>query len=128
MADLSSFYQTYNNSGSGVAVLTGNYKQVANVNGLGGNVRILSASKTNMTTAEVAALVELVLQGGTKGTDDAVSIAGIGTADGTAFSSGVTDVIYIAVQGTGVLTPGASYRGTGFTTALVAVFGDKNNV
>ena len=102
-----------------------NYNQVGNVNGLGGFVRIFTASKTDMTTAEVNTLVKNLMQGGTKGTDDAVSIAGLGTASGAAFVSGTTDVITIAVQGTGELTPGADYRGqTGMTLALVAVFKD----
>jgi hypothetical protein len=103
-----------------------NYNQVGNVNGLGGFVRIYTASKTNMTTAEVNTLVKGMMAGFTKGTDDAVSIAGLGTASGAAFSSGVTDVITIAVQGTGEITVGADWNGTGFTLALVAVFKDAD--
>lgn len=101
-----------------------NYNQVGNVNGLGPFTRIYTASKTNMTTAQVNTLVKGLMQGFTKGTDDAVTIAGLGTADGSAFESGVTDVITIAVQGTGEITTGADWNGSGFTLALVAVFKD----
>jgi hypothetical protein len=89
-------------------------------NGLGPNTRIISLSNTDMSQAELDAMVLLLTAGGTAGTDDAVSIAGI-----TAFEAGVTDVVHVAVQGTGVLTPGADYRGqTGTTAALVATFTD----
>lgn len=93
-------------------------------NGLGPQTRIISASKSNMTEAELKTLLQLMAAGGTAGTDDAVTIAGVGTADGSDFESGVTDVVYLAVQGTGTLTVGSSYRGTSYTTALVAVFND----
>ena len=89
-------------------------------NGLGPRTRILSLSKTAITAGAIAdlnAVVEAMTAGGVKGTDDAVSIAGV---DHT--SSGVA---HVAVQGTGVLTPGADYRGvTGVTAALVATFED----
>ena len=106
--------------------IAANYNQVGNVNGLGGYVRVYTASKSNMTTAQVNTLVKKLMQGGTKATDDAVSIAGLGTADGSDFESGVTDVITIAVQGTGAITAGADWNSTGFTLALVAVFKDKD--
>jgi hypothetical protein len=106
--------------------VTANYNQVGNVNGLGGYVRILNAAKSDMTTAEVNTLVKKLMQGGTKGTDDAVSIAGIGTATGAAFVSGTTDNIQIAIQGTGAITVGADWNGTGFTLSLLAVFKDKD--
>lgn len=87
-------------------------------NGLGGRTRIISLSKTDITQAEMDSLVQALGAGGTSGTDDAVSIAGIST-----FVAGTTDVVYVAVQGTGVLTAGSSYRGvTGVTMALVTTF------
>ena len=100
------------NKVNGVNVIEGN--------GLGPVTRIISLSKANITTAAIADLnsvVEAMTSGGVKGTDDAVSIAGV---DHTA-----TGVAHVAVQGTGVLTPGADYRGvTGVTAALVATFED----
>jgi hypothetical protein len=90
-------------------------------NGLGPRTRILSLSKTAITTTAIADLNSVVaaLQtGGVAGTDDAVTIAGVAHTS--------ADVAHVAVQGTGVLTPGAAYRGvTGVTAALVADF-DQN--
>lgn len=89
-------------------------------NGLGPVTRIISLSKTNITAAAIADLnsvVEAMTAGGVQGTDDAVSIAGV---DHTS-----ANVAHVAVQGTGVLTVGANYRGvTGVTSALVATFED----
>jgi hypothetical protein len=97
---------------NGVNVIAGN--------GLGPVTRIISLSKTAITTTAIAdlnAVVEAMTAGGVKGTDDAVSIAGVAHT--------ATGVAHIAVQGTGVLTPGADYRGvTGVTAALVATFTD----
>jgi len=90
-------------------------------NGLGPRTRILSLSKTNITAAAIADLNSVVTNiqaGGVKGTDDAVSI--------TAVAHTSANVAHIAVQGSGVLTPGADYLGvTGVTSALVADF-DQN--
>ena len=89
-------------------------------NGLGPVTRIISLSKTAITTTAIAdlnAVVEAMTSGGVAGTDDAVTIAGV---DHTS-----ADVAHVAVQGTGVLTPGAAYRGvTGVKAALVATFED----
>ena len=97
---------------NGVNVIAGN--------GLGPNTRILSLTKANITTTAIADLnsvVAALTAGGVAGTDDAVTIAGVAYT-----SSGVA---HVAVQGTGVLTPGADYRGvTGVTAALVATFTD----
>ena len=90
-------------------------------NGLGPRTRILSLSKTNITAAAIADLNSVVTNiqaGRVKGTDDAVSV--------TAVAHTSTGVAHIAVQGSGVLTPGADYLGvTGVTSALVADF-DQN--
>jgi len=89
-------------------------------NGLGPNTRILSLSKTAITTTAIAdlnAAVAALTAGGTAGTDDAVTIAGVAHTS--------ADVAHVAVQGTGVLTAGANYRGvTGVTMAVVATFTD----
>ena len=89
-------------------------------NGLGPKTRIISLAKTAITTTAIADLnevIEALAQGGTSGTDDAVSIAGV------AFTS--ADVAHVAVQGTGALTAGSNYRGvTGVTMAIVATFAD----
>lgn len=87
-------------------------------NGLGPRTRILSLAKTSISESEVTSVVEALAQGGTAGTDDAVTIAGY-VATGA-------DEVHVAVQGTGALTAGADYRGvTGVTMAVVADF-DQN--
>ena len=102
------------------AVTKVNGVNVIEGNGLGPVTRIISLSKTAITTTAIAdlnAVVEAMTAGGVAGTDDAVTIAGV---DHTS-----ADVAHVAVQGTGVLTPGAAYRGvTGVTAALVATFTD----
>ena len=97
-------------------------------NGLGPRTRIISLSKTNMTQAELDSAAQALQAGGTSGTDDAVTIAGVvsdQTVDGVTgvFVGGTSDVVYLAVQGTGTLTAAADYRGvTGVTMAVVADF------
>lgn len=90
-------------------------------NGLGPRTRILSLAKTAITTTAIADLnsaVAALAQGGTKGVDDAVSIAGV------VYTS--ADVAHVAVQGTGALTADTDYQGvTGVTMAIVADF-DQN--
>ena len=133
MADLTSagsYFPIYNNSGAGIAAskVGANTNQVGNVSGIGSFTRIINAAKSNMTTAEVNTLVKALMQGVTKGVDDAVTIAGLGTADGTAFESGVTDNIQIAIQGNGVITVGSNWNSTGFTLSLLSVIEDKDSV
>lgn len=95
---------------------------VASGNGLGPKTTIISLAKTNMPQADLNAVVQALSMGGTAGTDDAVSVAGVG-----AFVAGVTDLVHIAVQGTGVLTAAANYRGvTGVTMAIVTSFVDRD--
>ncbi len=98
---------------NGVNVIAGN--------GLGPNTRILSLSKTGISggaaIADLNSAVAALAAGGVAGTDDAVTIAGVAHTS--------ADVAHVAVQGTGVLTPGADYRGvTGVTAALVTTFTD----
>ena len=97
---------------NGVNVIAGN--------GLGPVTRILSLTKANITTTAIAdlnAVVAAMTAGGVKGVDDAVSISGVAHT--------ATGVAHVAVQGTGVLTPGAAYHGVaGVTAALVATFTD----
>ena len=103
-------------------------------NGLGPRTRIISLSKTNMTQDELDAAILYLTQGGTAGTNDPVTVAGIasdGGDTGTApeFVAGESDVVHVAIQGTGVVTVGADFGigSTGVTAALVADF-DQNPV
>ena len=90
-------------------------------NGLGPRTRVLSLSKTAITTTAIADLntvVAALQAGGVAGTDDAVTVTGV------AFTS--SGVAHVAVQGTGVLTAGSAYLGvSGVTMAIVADF-DQN--
>jgi hypothetical protein len=101
-------------------------------NGLGPRTRIISLSKSNMTQAELDAAILYLQQGGTAGTNDPVTVAGIasdGGDTGTApeFVSGESDVVHVAIQGTGVVTVGANFGvgTTGVTAALVCDFADN---
>jgi len=89
-------------------------------NGLGSKTRILSLSKTAITTTAIADLNSVITnlqQGGVAGTDDAVTIAGVD------FTS--ANVAHVAVQGTGALTAASGYLGvSGVTMAIVATFED----
>ena len=118
MADLtngSSVFQTYNNSGTGVAEL-GDNKIDANgdTNGIAGLTRIVTLSKSSITDAEIQEVVDAMQAGGTSGTDDAVVVVGLEKA---------TNVATVAVQGSGTLTAGSNYRGvTGVTMAIAHTF------
>ena len=125
MADVLNRVETYTNAGGTGATFGANFgKHVVNQADVGREL-IISASKTNMTDAEVtAARNQLTLAAGAgTGADqdgpDAFTIAAVGTADGSAFASGVTDVVYFRVQGTG--TPNLTTVG-GVALAVVATF------
>jgi len=86
--------------------------------GLGAKTRILSLSKTSISDSEIQSVLDALAAGGTSGTDDAVTVAGLAKTGANA--------VHVAVQGSGVLTAGADYRGvTGVTMAVVATF-DQN--
>ena len=93
-----------------------------------GRELIVKVALTNMTEANVASIRNAItLSGGVDGTlpsntGDAFTVAAIGTANGAAFSSGVTDVIYMRVQGTGTFDTTDAAAGTGATVTVEAVF------
>jgi len=100
-----------------------NYEQInSGVGGLGPRTRIYSVNKGtgDHTEAELVSLVKAMTMGVTKGTSDAVTVAGIAGTVGT-------DPVYVAVQGTGAVdTSGGGYVAD-ITLALVADF-DQNPV
>ena len=128
MADLSSFAQTVDNAGSTVATLTTNFgKHVINQADVGREL-IISVTKSgsgNVTDAVLTAVRNQLTKAGGDGTGtdvggpDAFTIAAVGTADGSAFVSGTTTVVYLRVQGTG--TPNTTTV-SGATLAVVATF------
>lgn len=139
MADLSSFYQTYSNAGSGVAYLDDNKKAGKSL-GTAGRTIIAKVAKTDITEAELDTMRLALQNGGAYSgvTNDAFSIAGI-TSDGgdtggpagngansNAFVSGESDVVHFVLQGTGTLNADASNAlgVTGAALTVEAVFGD----
>ena len=78
-----------------------------------------------MTNAEVSAYIAYIntSHGSAGSGDSAFTVAAVGTADGTAFVSGTTDVIFLRCQGTGDLTVGTINALTGTPTATIeAIF------
>ena len=109
-----------------MASVTSNAKAVAG-NGLGPRTRIINAAKTNMTQAELDALVLYITAGDVAGTNDAHTITGISVlTESGVFTTGTTDAVQIAIQGTGAATMAANFGtgATGITTTLVAEFID----
>lgn len=113
-------------------LVVGNTTVGANYNKFGistsdaGTTVILQIAKTNITHAELATIINYVTQThGSNGTgDSAFTVAGVATADGSAFVSGTTDVVFLKLQGTGEYTVDASdaHGVTGAATSIVAVF------
>ncbi len=93
-----------------------------------GRELIVKVALTNMTNANVTSIRNAITQaGGVAGalpanTGDAFTVAAIGTATGVAFESGVTDVIFMRVQGTGTFDTTDAAAGTGATVTVEAVF------
>ena len=109
-----------------MASVTSNAKATAG-NGLGPRTRIINAAKTNMTQAELDALVLYITAGDVAGTNDAHTITGISVlTESGVFTTGTTDAVQIAIQGTGVATMASNFGtgSTGITTTLIAEFID----
>ena len=110
-----------------MAAVTSNAKAVAG-NGLGPRTRIINLAKTNMTQAELDLAIQFMTAGGTKAVDDAHSIAGISVlTESGVFTTGVTDAVQVAIQGTGAFTADANYgvaADTGVASTLIATFVD----
>jgi hypothetical protein len=129
MADLSSLAQTVSNAGATVAVLTTNFGKHVISQSDAGRELIIKIALTNMTDANVTTIRNAITQsGGVAGvlpasTGDAFTVAAIGTANGAAFVSGTTDVLYMRVQGTGTFDTTDAAAGIGGCTVTVeAVF------
>jgi hypothetical protein len=128
MADLSAVRQTSDNSGNAVAAAylsANNYKNVINTSDAGRELIVKVASSGTINDAELnAAISEITRSQGSSGSgDSAFTIAGVGTADGTAFVSGTTDVLFMRVQGTGTFDTTDAAAGIGGCTVTVeAVF------
>lgn len=107
-----------------------NYKKFNIENGSNGRSLVLKLAGSNLTDANLATVINyLTTAHGSGGSgDSAFTVAGIGTADGTAFESGVTDTVYILAQGTGDTTVADLDCGiAGLTITVEAIFVQKNN-
>ena len=96
-------------------------------NGLGPRTRIINLAKTNMTQVELDAALTYLSAGDVAGTNDAHSIAGVSVlTESGVFTTGVTDAVQVAIQGTGVATMAADFGtgSTGVTATLIATFVD----
>ena len=125
MADASTQAQTYTNAGAALAYNTSNYlKHVINQADVGREL-IVKIAKTNMTDTELNAYIQYITtsHGSAGSGDSAFVVAAIGTADGSAFESGVTDNVFLRVQGTGTLTVATIEALTGTPTVTIpAIF------
>ena len=127
MADLSNgsgVYQTYDNSGTGVAEL-GDNKAAKSGQGIAGRTRVLNLAKSNMTTAELEAAIKYLTAGDVSGTNDAHTVVAVQPlTESGVFTSGTTDAVQVAIQGTGAATMASNFGtgSTGITATLIAEF------
>lgn len=108
--------------------ITNNYLKHVRANGTNGRTLILKLAGSNLTDANLSSVIGyLTTAHGTDGSgDSAFTIAGIATADGSAFESGVTDTLFLLVQGTGDVTVATADQGIGGLTITVeAIFQDN---
>lgn len=109
----------------GATTVGANFNKFSNAQSDVGRELIISASKTDITHDDlVLVYAQLTLTDGDgTGADfdgpDAFTLSSIGTADGTPFVSGTTDVVFLKAQGTG--TPDLTTV-SGVTLAVVATF------
>ena len=99
-------------------------------NGLGPRTVVVSIAKTNITQDEMDTMLEALAAGGTYSgvTNDAFTVAGIQgdqTVNGVPnlFVAGTSDVVNIALQGTGTINADAS-NALGVTGAASAILCD----
>ena len=94
-------------------------------NGVGPRTRIINLAKTNMTQTELDAAILYLKAGDVAGTNDAHTVAGISVlTESGVFTSGTTDNVQVAIQGTGAFAPVSNFGtgSTGITATLIADF------
>ena len=102
----------------------GNGGKAGTSNGLGGRTRIINLAKSNMTSAELKAALEYLAAGDVAGTNDAHTIAGVAPlTESGIFTSGTTDDVQVAIQGTGAMTAASNF-GTGSTGVTMSILAD----
>ena len=123
MADVRSRNEIVANDGSTFVTFGANsLKHVINQADVGREL-IIKIAKTNITDTELNTIIAAISSTGGSGAD-AFTVAAVGTADGTAFESGATDVVFLRAQGTGTYTVDASnaHGVTGAVTTIEAIF------
>ncbi len=126
MPDLSTVRQTSNNDGTEntASRLPANKKAVSG-QGIAGRTRIINLAKTNMTQAELDAALQYLQAGDVAGTNDAHTVVGVQPlTESGVFTSGTTDDVQVAIQGTGAFTAASDFGigSTGVTSSLLAEF------
>ena len=109
----------------GLSVAFGANKKAVSGQGIAGRTRIINLAKTNMTQAELDAAILYLSAGDVSGTNDAHTVAGVSVlTESGVFTSGTTDNVQVAIQGTGVATMAADFGigTTGVTATLLAEF------
>lgn len=112
----------------GATTVGANYNKFVINTSDAGRELIVKFALTNMTNANLLAFYNAITQaGGASGvlpsnTGDAFTVAGFGTANGSAFVSGTTDIVYFRVQGTGTFDTTDAAAGTGATVTVEAIF------
>jgi hypothetical protein len=125
MADISTVRQTSDNAGNQIAAANAAAnKKAVNGQGIAGRTRIINLANTNMTQAELDAVLQFLQAGGVKGTNDAHTVVGVSClTESGVFTPGTTDDVQVAIQGTGAFTAAADFGGvTGTTSSLIAEF------
>ncbi len=110
------------------STVTANYLKNVRSNGTNGRTLVLKLAGTDLTDANLNSVIGyLTTAHGVNGSgDSAFTVAGIATADGSAFVSGTTDTLFLLVQGTGDVTVATADMGIGGLTITVeAVFQDN---
>lgn len=95
-------------------------------NGLGPRTVVVQIAKTNITQDEMDTMLEALASGGTYSgvTNDAFTIAGVmGDQTGNTFVAGTSDVVNIALQGTGTINADAT-DALGVTGAVMTIVAD----
>ena len=105
-----------------------NYLKNVRSNGTNGRTLVLKLAGTDLTNSDLNTVINyLTTSHGASGSgDSAFTVAGFGTADGSAFVSGTTDTVYILAQGTGNTTVADLDCGiSGLTITVEAIFQDN---
>jgi hypothetical protein len=122
MADITSVFQTYNNSGSGVAKASDNFEQLTTkVNGLGARSIVVQIDKDSgdATEAQMVDVLQALCNAGGDGTGTDVGGPDAFTVAAFAQSTIGTDPAYAVLQGTGTLN---TTPVTGYTVTVLATF------